>query len=382
MALDFKALIGHKDFDALRQEAFTRLRSAGSKITNLNVGGAFRTLLELCMQGLSDLYDLMADVTKQGYLHYATGQWLDLRAEERGLTRIAATKTTGQVVFGRLAPQGAVRVPKGTIVKTDVGVDGEDIRFVTTQDAVLADGIAEIAVAVEAEFAGAAGNVGAGMVKHLATYVAGIDYVRNDADWITSEGADEENDEALRSRCVLRLSELAHGATAKSYESWALANAGVADVAVVDAARGAGTVDVIIASTSGVPSQTLIDTVQAYIDERRPLTADVLVKAPIMVAVDIDATVIAHPDTADLTPIQSRATTLLQALFLRNTATSVEPLGIGDDVRRARVIWLLMTIPGVLSVMVTNPAADVAISSWQMATQGTITVTVQRAAEL
>jgi uncharacterized phage protein gp47/JayE len=356
--VDWKTLIGHKDRDTLLAGALSELKASGSKITNLNAGGVFRTLAELSMQGAADLYDLLTAVVPQGFASDATGQWLDAKCAEVGIARKPATKTEGLVVFGRAAAGSSVVVPAGAIGQTASGLDPE-LRFVVTEETVIPAAELEYPVPVRAEFAGADYNVGAGLIATLVTYIYGVDYVRNDADWITTEGADEETDDSLRARYFLRWLEIAQPGNKDSYVFWAMSVAGVTSVTVDDAQpRGQGTVDVIIYG-SGAPSQALIDAVTEYIEDRRPLCANVLVKAPTELLTNVAVVITVHPTYGDAAAIAATATSYIRALFGLEDVAGIEPLGIGESLYRARLIALVMSIPNVLSVTVSAPAADV-----------------------
>lgn len=372
--VDFKELIGYKDFPTLVQEAFQRLKSLGSLITNLNIGGVFRTLVELAMQGLADLHGLMLKVVPQGFVGYATGPWLDLHCEGVGIERHQASKAQGFVIFGRAQAGGNVRIPAGTIVKTDVSPSGEELRYFTTQDTILPEGVLEVAVPVRAEFEGARYNVGEGYIKHIVTYIPGIDYVRNAAGWITEEGRDTEEDDALRERYFLRWHELSKGATRYTYEAWAREVPGVVDVHISDQhPRGQGTVDVIISGPDGAPSQELINAVTAYIEERRPMNDNVLVKGPRLRVTDFVVTVYTDgdPDT-----VKQAAEWRIGALF-SEIDDAIRPLRIGEGLPQARVVALMMGIERVTNVLVSAPQ-DITVDDDELITPGQISVTVLR----
>lgn len=373
--MDWKALIGHKDRDTLLAEALEELRASGSRLTNLNVGGVFRTLAELSMQGVSDLYDLLAAVVPQGFASHATGQWLDAKCAEVGLMRRPDQKTEGLVIFGRASAGTSVQIPAGTIVQTAAGVDPE-LRFVVTEDTSIPSDQLEYPVPVRAEFPGSQYNVGAGLITALVTYILGVDYVRNDADWITVEGADEETDDSLRARYYLRWKEIAQPGNKESYISWAMQVPGVTSVTVNDnLPRGQGTVDVIIYGSGGPPSQALIDQVAAYIETKRPLCANVLVKGPTEVVTNISVSIIVHPTYGDAVAIRETALSYIRGLLGAETVPGITPLRIGESLYRAKIVALLMGIPNVLSVSMIAPAADVIAQADQLVTLGTLEVT-------
>lgn len=378
--MDFRQLIGHKTFEVLVQEALQRLKNAGSRISNLNIGGIFRTLTELAMQGLADLYNLLGDVVSQGFIDSATGAWLDLKVAEVGIARNLAVKTEGNITAGRADTSAVAVIPVGTIMATERSPQGEELRYFVTQEVIIPKLVAEAQVPVRAEFPGSRYNVSDGMISKLTTHIAGIDYVRNDSGWITTEGTDEETDEALRERYRLRWNELSQGGTRLAYISWARTVSGVADVAVDDQfPRGQGTVDVIITGSGGAPSQALIDQVQAYIDERKPITADALVKGPRQLEQDIAVTLLLPKTRGDATATQSAADNLIRALSAPNSAAENDWLHIGEGLYRSRIISLLMSLQDVLNVSVNQPVADVIPAADELITIRNVTVTIERA---
>ena len=189
--MNWRELIGIKSFSELIDDARLKLAAGDSKITNWTVGGVFRTLIEVCCWGLAQLYSLLLTVIPMGFLEYATGKWLDLKAADVDVTRRIAVKTQGRVLFSRSGETDdlnmVVVISAGSIVKTNILDDGKELRYSVTQEMILASGETSIAVPVEAEFAGSAYNVGDGYIRVLVTHIPGIDVVTNSADWLTLE---------------------------------------------------------------------------------------------------------------------------------------------------------------------------------------------------
>ncbi|MDR3561914.1 MAG: baseplate J/gp47 family protein [Negativicutes bacterium] len=381
-SIDFRSLIGAKAFSDLVDQARQQLATKASQITNWNVGGIFRTLTELAMQGLSDLYDLLVSIVPMGYVQYATGTWLRLKVAEIGIEALLAQKTQGNVTFGRNQVGLAIPIPSGSIVKTDLSSLGDELRYFTTADMILPANALEIQVPVLAEFEGSKYNVGQGYIKNLVTHIDGIDSISNSPDWVVSEGADEEDDDSIRSRYYLKWNELATGSIALAYVSWAKSVAGVMDVAVNDRhPRGQGTVDVVITSTNGLPTQTLIDSVTAYIDTKRPNCSDVLVKAPQPISIDFDITLYLPATEGDTTAAESEGLAIIDALFVKdNVRTYITPYKIGETPYRAKLDSFFMGIASVVNVDINSPATDIPIAADQIAARGNITVNAVRLA--
>lgn len=378
MAVDWKALIGAKTFDELVEESRQRLIDKGSSITNWNIGGIFRTLTELAMQAVADLHALLVKIVPMGYAKTATGQWLDLAAEDIMVTRHQEQKTVGHILFGRLQPGPSIRIAANSIVKTDMAADGDELRYFVSTETVLPENALAVFVPAQAEFAGARYNVGQGYIKNLVTHIDGIDYVTNAADWITEEGADREEDEPYRERYFLKWDELSTGSTGQAYASWARAVTGVTDAAVNDRnPRGQGTINVYITSADGQPSQDLIDAVIAAIDKKRPQCVDVLVTAPQLRVIDYDVICWLPPDAGDEAATFAEAQAVIQAMHVKDSVRNIDIYRIGTDVIQARLNYYLMAIKDMVNVT-TNSPVDTAMAENELAIRGEINISVQR----
>jgi len=361
MATDWRTLLGARTGDQVLQTAFERLAQAGSRITNLNVGGVFRTLLELASDGLGDLYDLLVAVAPQGFASTATGAWLTLLARDRGLTRIAAATTAGRVRFSRAGAAGNLVIPANVLLRTPLSAQGERLEYLTTAETVLPDGASSVLVPITARAVGARYNVAPGLISELVAHVPGIVAVANEADWITSEGRDAETDAELRLRTLNRWPALARGATAAAYATWAREVSGVVDVAVDDDfPRGEGTVDVVVMGEAGAPSDDLLAAVQALLDTRRPLCADVLVRGPVEVPAAVRLRLSLPLDGGDEATTEAAALAFVDSLLSSGALTAVPRLGLGRTLARARLAALGMGLPLVHNVAVELPIADVA----------------------
>ena len=369
--------------DEIRESLFQEGKTRLPAVTNYNSGGVFRTFLELVASAVYSFYVLLSNVIKQAFVQYATADWLDLKAGEVGLSRKAATKTAGGVYFIRENTTGNVVIPAGSIVSTATDSRGNSYRYITSGEVVLVDGTTEVYAPVTAEFEGAAFNVGTGSINRMISALSGIDYVSNRDGWIVSEGTDTETDPDLRARYWLRCEELARGATKMAYVGYAQEVNGVVDVEVDDNfPRGMGTVDVYITGTAGLPTQTLVDAVQAVVDDKKPICSDALVKAPAALTIDAAVTVEMLPGEPTA-GVQTDALAILNALFIKSADyADLEDLRlrIGWDVTEdAFITALKRRIPGIKRINCGFDTIPVAIS--EIATPGTITVTVSEALE-
>ena len=156
--------------------------------------------------------------------------------------------------------------------------------------------------AVTAVVADADGNTTNGVTVTLTSPIGGIDSDATvDAGGLTG-GADQETVENYRTRLLDRWRKPTQGGNKTDYIAWALEVAGVTRAWSYPLENGDGTVVVRFMMddtySDGIPLAGDVTTVQTYIDDLRPATADVTVEAP--VAVPINFTISVTPNTAQV----------------------------------------------------------------------------------
>lgn len=174
-----------KNFNSLVSSMINTVRGLTTKITDFNVGGVTRTLLEAVAQEIEELYYQtfigLIEATEFIFLAF-------------NFPRRPATKAVGTVTFSSaLAVASDVIIPQGTIVRT-----ADNINFDTTQEVTLLQSTSSIDAPVRATTAGTEGNVDAGAIVEIATPVNFITGVTNAA--ATVGGDDDESREERRGR--------------------------------------------------------------------------------------------------------------------------------------------------------------------------------------
>jgi len=338
-----------KGRDAILQELIDLLREKGFPITDWHPGGVGRTILEVEAAALEDLYALVPAIAAGGYLATAQGPWLDLLVESAyGLQRHPATFARGRVVLTAEPGFGPYTLEPG-----DIWVGTADgLRYHNTTGGVLPTG-GSLEVKVQSESPGSQYNVPAGAISILHTPLSGVS-VTNAPDWLLEAARDEETDEELRRRARLRWASLGIGATRAAYEFWALnAHPTVTKVRVLDNhPRGQGTVDVVIWGEGGLGAD-VVSAVNAYIQERRPLTANVAVYSATPRTVNVVATV--YVRAGYLSQAQAAAAEELAAL---QQATP-----IGGTLYRSALIEALFVRPYATNVVLVQPTDDVLLGT-------------------
>ena len=373
-----------KSLADIRTDLYSRVASVqqdGFLPQSLNLNrGPVRGLIELWAWGLYQLYQFLILVLGQVFPETATGKWLDLHCAQVRVTRQAATKAEGKVIFSRSGTSGNVPIKSGRVVRTKPDGLGNVYRFVTTADAVLADGQTQVTIPVISEEYGAAANVTTGAICEISTSISGVDAVTNASGWLDSEGADEEEDDALRERYFLAWQEV-NGATKYAYISWARSVTGVVSVKILDQhPRGQGTVDVIVRSTAGVPTQNLLDDVTAVVEEKRPINDDVETRGPSAVTIDLVAEL--ELVSGDAAEIVAEAETRVRAIFTDpETVSDVTPIQVGEDLTLDRLTHVIMAVSGIKRINWTAPAADVTVEKDGLAVLGTLSLSTAWASE-
>jgi uncharacterized phage protein gp47/JayE len=301
---------------------------------------------------LHSVYGYISYLARQILPDTADSDWLDRHASWWGVTRKAASKATGTVTATTTA---GVTIPAGTVLQR-AGLGD----YVTTAEVTAAGATATLAV--EAATAGAAGNLSVGARLALVSPIAGVQSTVVVVE--ISGGADVEADDELRGRIRERIRQPPHGGAAHDYETWALEVAGVTRAWVYPSHLGLGTVGVTFVADGRediIPTAGEVDAVQAYIDERRPVTADVTVFAPI--AEPLDLSIRLNPDSAT-----SRAA--VEAELLDFLGREAEP---GGTLYLSRLREAISLAAGEFRHDLVAPVADVTADPGHIAVLGSIT---------
>ncbi|PAD72380.1 baseplate J/gp47 family protein [Paenibacillus campinasensis] len=308
-------------------------------------------------------------VLAAGFADTTSGQWLDMRAKEYGLTRKPAVKSIGLLTFS--GEDGTV-IPAGTVTSTG----GENpVYFVTKAPGTIAGG--SVTVAAEAQEGGANGNVMAGEIDTLLGDLAGVVTVTN-ADFFEG-GVDAESDASLLARYFERARRPATSGNANQYRQWALEVPGVSDAKVYPIWSGPGTVKVVLLDDDKTaPDSTIIEAVQNYIDPTKdgtgqgvaPVGAICTVAGAVEVPINISVKVtLASGATVDEVKAQIEAGV---KAYLESLAF-VDPL-----VRVTRIANAILDIPNVIdyeNLLVNGAYANVQIADGEVAVLGDVVVT-------
>jgi uncharacterized phage protein gp47/JayE len=292
------------------------------------------------------LYGFIEWLSSQIIYDTATVEYLERWASIWGVARKPAAAATGSVTFA---------VQPGSVIAAGA---------LTTADATVVGGSAT--APVQASVAAAAGNRATGQSLRLVSPVDGVQPTATAGE--LSGGADVETDDALRARLLERIQAPPQGGAAADYVAWALAVPGVTRAWVYPQELGLGTVTVrFVRDLDGtgaaiIPDAPEVAAVQAYIDERRPVTANVTVVSPTAVPLDFTITDVV-PDTA---AVRAAVEAELQDLLLREAVP-------GGTLLLSHIRAAISAAAGEADYTLTVPSADVSTSTGELTTMGTIT---------
>ena len=297
-------------------------------------------------------------LARQHFPDTADPDYLERQASLYSLARKAAATATGTVM---LTGTPATPVSAGLLLQAANGQ-----QYELTENAAIGVG-GTVSVAAWALLPGPGGNLSPGDPLTIVVPVADI----TSAAVVTMDGGDEaERETSLRDRLLERMRNAPAGGNAADYVRWATEVAGVGRAWCFGGRRGLGTVDVAIMAPDGLPSAGLIEAVEDYIGQHRPVTSDVLVLQPDLVVVNITATVMLSG--VSLASAQAAAATAIAAY--------VDQLAPGDTVYLSRLSAAIQDVPGVVNVVITSPLADVHTAvnalSLELAQMGTLTLGV------
>jgi uncharacterized phage protein gp47/JayE len=181
-------------------------------------------------------------------------------------------------------------------------------------------------------------------------------------------GVDEERDDELRTRVLLRIRQPPMGGAAIDYVHWALAVPGVTRAWCSPLEMGMGTVTVrfmmdhLRADEDGFPRQVDVDRVINYLDAERPVAVkDLFVVAPLRQPINVNIARL-EPDTP---AVRAGIGDSLREMLMERA----EP---GGTLYAAWKNYAIMSAPGVVSFFLVNPADDVMPSPGHMPVLGNI----------
>ncbi|WP_323910004.1 baseplate J/gp47 family protein [Aeromonas veronii] len=276
--VDFMALLAKCGVptteEVMEVELKKEVEAAGSLITNDSDVSPFWRLVRAVVitPALWLIRILLAGhVLPASFAATATDSYLDLKAWDVDLTRKPAQKTRGIVNFTKVNPAEATTIPDDVWVTTE-RINGTIYRVKPVQAVVSPAGEAVARVVCEAEFEGGAWNLAPGYYNLLSKPITGILSARNaEKDWITTQGADAESNDALGLRIKNQFSAVGRYHIDAIYRSMLASVAGIRADHIFfehDAPRGPGTANAFILLEVGTTPASLIEKLNDYVNNQ------------------------------------------------------------------------------------------------------------------
>ncbi|AGM45694.1 baseplate J/gp47 family protein [Aeromonas hydrophila] len=276
--VDFMALLAKSGVptteEAMEVELKKEVEAAGSLITNdSDVSPFWRLVRAVVITPALWLIRIMlaGHVLPASFAATATDSYLDLKAWDVDLTRKPAQKTRGIVNFTKVNPAETTTIPDDVWVTTE-RINGTIYRVKPVQAVVSPAGEAVARVVCEAEFAGVAWNLAPGYYNLLSKPITGILSARNsEKEWITTQGADAESNDALGLRIKNQFSAVGRYHIDAIYRSMLASVAGIRADHIFfehDAPRGPGTANAFILLEVGTTPVSLIEKLNDYVNNQ------------------------------------------------------------------------------------------------------------------
>ncbi len=291
--------------DRIRGDINTRIPGADARVRRSFLGVIARIMAGL----VHGLYGYLDFIARQGIPDTAQEEYMERWAAVWGIDRKAATKAEGLCVFTG---------NNGSFINIGQRLQrGDGVLFETAQAGIINAG--SVTLLIRAMHAGSSGNTEAGTILTFVNPISGFNAELNSGE--LTGGTDTETDASLRERMLARIQQPPHGGAMFDYINWAREFPGVTRAwATQDLGPGTVTVRFMMDDTypDGIPQAEDAEDLNAFIQARRPVTAQVFVVAPTAKPIDFQVALIDTDGESVHDPIvQAAVTAELKDLFKR-----------------------------------------------------------------
>lgn len=330
-----------KNFADILKKMFDSL--SGSQLTDFNIGSVTRTMAEAAASAIEELYYYLSRFIQMFFISTSTGEWLDKRLGDLGMSRIRGNKAFGTIIIGRdtASPIG-ISIPAGTTFE-----DKQGMRFITLEDGAIPVGHETVEVRVQAVEIGTKGNLEPDdKLVQVGIAISGVEWAKV----VTMNGgSDDETDEAFRARVKPYLQSL--GRATEDAIKYAIQTIdGVKGVTLKPNHPSKGWFTVYLDSGT---SEELLAEVRRKVDEYRGFTINFTVEKVKRVDVNLTMAVYVLPGN--------------DAIIVKNAVAEaltdyINQLEMGEKLYISALIQTAMNVAGVENVKLTAPAADVEVA--------------------
>lgn len=294
------SFIDGKSFETFLSELIEEYQNKYKELTGeereLPASDPIRLVLYSCSILLYQGFQYVDRAAKMGLLKYSTGDFLDNLAAMKNVERLPAqAAVTTERFYLSAIRTSPVLIPQNTRVK------GGELFFATAMPGKIAAGEEYIDIPIRCLTPGSAGNgFLPGEINVLVDPVHYISRVENTEK--TEGGTDRENDEELAERIYLSPSSYSTAGPEDAYRYWVMTYSTVIrDCRIYS--ESPGEVDVYVLLQNGeLPDSAFLAGLSAFLekDNKRPLTDNVIVKAPEQQNYSIDVTYYLNKSDQDM----------------------------------------------------------------------------------
>jgi len=307
---------------------------------------------------LRNMYVEMDTILSEAYASTAEGEYLERRTSEMGIERQVSEKAVRKGYF----------YGEGNVL-TDIPIGSrfsiESLNYAAIEK--LDTGVYKM----ECETAGTVGNESMGNLVPIE-YISGL--ARAELGELIEAGIDEESDEKLLERYLLKVRQPTTSGNAYQYKQWVLAVSGIGAAKVFPLWNGAGSVKVVIADSDQQPaSEALVSEAAEYIESVRPIGAEVTVTSAVGKEISAAATVVLASGYP-LQKVQDKFAAVLKE-YLADIAFDA------TYVSHARIGTLLLSTDGVLDyneLFLNDEAVNIALGDEEIPVAGNVTLEVSK----
>ncbi len=379
-----------------RKQALERivewLTSLGFDTTAWMEGSIEHTFITFMALMWSDLTEVAKALAEFGFNAHATGDALNEFSKSRyGHSKTPAVRERGTVRLTSTASVPYTIQVGELIAATDDGVQFRNLTGGTLNAGSTASP-STLDLTFEAVIAGSSSHVDNGKINRLLTPLAGVTCSNNvTSPWYSIVGADEESDASIRRRNATKWASLTVELVAESYEYIARNNGAVKVLVDDNNPRGAGTLDVYVASDRALLGVSTMEALQLAFSKAAFQTTSswsdpwpggdtsrVATKSPVPQPLNVTATLYHDGSNDDATVVANAEQAIKDFL----TATPIggwdySP-GPANVVKEEDLVNVLKTVDGVRSVTLTTPSGDISVGSTSLVTEGTFSLTAQK----
>ncbi|MCE9939972.1 baseplate J/gp47 family protein [Serratia liquefaciens] len=321
--------------DALLRDIKNQLPSA-----NTGTDSDYFIRASAVASAVQGIYQYQGWIVRQIFPDTADTEYLEWHARLRDIIRKPATYASGTVTLTG---------EPGSSAEAGLSISRDSLSIVTTSTATIGNN-GKITCPAQSTIAGSVGNTLVEMSGMLTTTPAGFD--SKVMIGLLSGGTARESDAALLARLLDIIRRPPAGGNKYDYKRWALEVPGVTDAFVFPLRRGLGTVDTVIISDIGLPSQEIINAAQAHIDDVRPVTAKhSLVLAPSLKVLDLHIKVAVAAGTVWVA---------IEAAVKAAVKDYIDRLSPGESFIRSKVETMVSLVDGVTDRQLVSPSTNIA----------------------